>query len=197
MKKEMTTLQKIKEMLELSKVQYSLARTTTSSGVVVETEGDFEIGKEVFVVAEDGTTSPAPDGEHTLPELGIIIQTEGGVCIEIAEISSEQAEEIVDEAELAVTPEEQTAIITEIMQILDPRFEQMNAIHAQLMLRIDELEAKMNEGMMSKVNELTSKVEQLSKQPGEKSKTTIDEYNKIKKQTFEDTINKFRSIKRK
>ncbi len=80
MEKNLTTIQRIKQMLELDKVKFSFAETTTSGGVVVRTEGDFEIGKEVFVVGEDGTETPAPDGQHILPELGIVIETEGGVC---------------------------------------------------------------------------------------------------------------------
>ena len=191
--KNMTTLQKIKAMLELEKVKYTLARTTTSSGVVVETEGDFEIGKEVYVVAEDGTTSPAPDGQHTLPEFNIVIETEGGVCSSITPMSSDEEVPLENqEEELSVSPEEQTAIISEVMQILEPRFEEMMRLFAEMTKRFDEMESSMN----GEVEDLTSKVEKLSKQPGEKSKTTIDEYNKVQKESFDSKIEKFRRIKR-
>jgi len=190
---KMTTLQKIKKMLELEKVRYTLARTTTSSGVVVETEGDFEIGKEVFVVAEDGSVSPAPDGQHTLPEFNIVIETQGGVCTSITPMSIN--EEVPSEnqiEQLTVSPEEQTAIISEVMQILEPRFEEIMRTYAELVKRMDEMQTSMN----GEVEDLNSKVEKLSKAPGEKSKTTIDEYNKVQKETFASKIEKFRRIKR-
>ena len=190
----MTTLQKIKAMLELEKVKNTFARTTTSSGVVVETEGDFEIGKEVFVVAEDGSASPAPDGQHTLPEFNIVIETMDGKCVSITPMSSDEEVPLENqEEELSVSPEEQTGIISEVMLILEPRFEEMMRMFAEMTKRFDEMESSMN----GEVNDLSSKVEKLSKQPGEKSKTTIDEYNKIQKETFEDKIEKFRRIAKK
>lgn len=194
MEKNLTTIQRIKQMLELDKVKFSFAETTTSGGVVVRTEGDFEIGKEVFVVGEDGTETPAPDGQHILPELGIVIETEGGVCTEISDMVEEEQSEV--EVEASVSPEEQTAIITEVMNILEPRFEEMNRIHAEIMKRIDEMEAKMNDGQTAS-EEMKNQLEKLSKAPGDKSKTTIDEYKKQVKSTFEDKIQKLRSIKRK
>ena len=191
MEKNLTTIQRIKQMLEIDKVKYTLAQTTTSGGVVVETEGDFEIGKEVFVVGEDGSASPAPDGQHILPELGIVIETVDGKCTSIEDIVEEEQSEV----KAAITPEEQTAVISEVMQILEPRFEEMMRINAELLKRIDELEARMSEASSS-TEEMSKKIETLSKAPGEKSKTTVSDYNKQVKETFNEKIEKLRKFKR-
>lgn len=188
----MTTLQKIKEILELNKVSYSFVETKTDTGVTVKSEGDFEIGKEAFVVAEDGTETPAPDGQHTLPELNIVIETQGGVVTSITPLSAEEEVPMAEENKLAITPEEQTAIVSEVMQILEPRFEEITRLFSELVKKIDEIEAKNN----GEIEDLSSKVEKLSKEPGTKSKTTISEYNQEQKQTMEDKVAKFRRIVR-
>lgn len=53
------------------------AEVTTTDGVKLTTSGDWAEGAEVMVVAEDGTTSAAPDGDHTLED-GTIITIKDG-----------------------------------------------------------------------------------------------------------------------
>ena len=189
----MTTIQRIKEMLELDKVSISFKEAVLDNGTRVITEGEFVIGAPVFVIDEAGVQTPAPDGEHIVPELNVIITTENGIITEVSEITAEVEEEVpaTDES-LAITPEEQTAIISEVMLILDPRF-------AELMLRLDELEARLNEGgMLSKeVETLKAQVEAFSKLPGGVSKTVIDEPIKKNRVSLEDKLQKFKRLTNK
>jgi hypothetical protein len=187
----MTTIQRIKEMLELDKVSISFKEAVLDNGTRVITEGEFVIGAPVFVIDEAGVQTPAPDGEHIVPELNVIITTENGIITEVSEMTSEVEEESTDET-LAVTPEEQTAIISEVMLILDPRF-------AEIMLRLDELEARLNEGgMLSKdVESLKAQVEAFSKLPGGVSKTVIDEPTKKNRESLENKLERFKRITKK
>jgi hypothetical protein len=191
MKNNLTTIQRIKQMLAIDKVEYTFVETVTSTGVKVRTEGDLEIGKEVFVVAEDGSETPAPDGQHILPEVGLVIETMDGKCTSIEPMEEEQSTE--EEIKNEVTPEEQTAIISEVMLILDPRFEEMTLKMAELIKRIDELEASLMDGE-TKTEDLKTELSKFMKSAPTKSKTTVDDYNKAVKQTFTEKIEKFKRI---
>lgn len=194
----MTTIQRIKQMLELDKISISFKEAVLDNGTRVITEGEFVIGAPVFVIGENEEQTPAPNGEHTVPELNVVITTENGIITEVSEITAEVEEESTDET-LSITPEEQTAIISEVMLILDPRFAEMNSIHAQIMLRIDELEAKMNgEVEMAKdIKTLKAQVEAFSKLPGGISKTVIDEPTKKNRESLENKLERFKRITKK
>lgn len=186
----MTTIQKIKQLLELDKISISFKEAILNDGTRVITEGEFVIGAPVFVIGENEEQTPAPDGEHIVPELNVVITTENGIITEVSEITAEVEEE--EEESLAVTPEEQTAIISEVMLILDPRF-------AELMLRLDEIEARLNESveMNTQLKSLKEKVDSFSKLPGGVSKTVIDEPVKKNRVSLEDKLQKFKRLTNK
>lgn len=189
----MTTIQKIKQMLELDKVSISFKEAVLDNGTKVITEGEFVIGAPVFVIDDAGVQTPAPDGEHTVPELNVVITTENGIITEVSEITSEVEEEVssTDES-LTVSPEEQTAIISEVMLILDPRF-------AQILLRLDELEARINDGgnLSTDIQTLKTQVDAFSKLPGGVSKTVIDEPVKKNRESLENKLERFKRITKK
>ena len=187
----MTTIQKIKQMLELDKVSISFKEAVLENGTRVITEGEFVIGAPVFVIGENEEQTPAPNGEHIVPELNVIITTENGIITEVSEITAEVEEESTDET-LAVTPEEQTAIISEVMLILDPRF-------AEILLRLDELEARINDGgnLSTDIETLKTQVQEFSKLPGGVSKTVIDEPTKKNRESLENKLERFKRITKK
>jgi len=189
---KLTTIQRIKEMLELDKVSISFKEAVLDNGIKVKTEGDFVVGATVYVVDEAGVETLAPDADHIVPELNVVVTTVNGVITEINEITAQVEEEQSTDETLAVTPEEQTAIISEVMLILDPRF-------AEIMLRLDELEARLNEGgMLSKdVESLKAQVEAFSKLPGGVSKTVIDEPTKKNRESLENKLERFKRITKK
>jgi hypothetical protein len=111
-------LEGLKSIFEQSKEQEapkSFANATLADGTVVQWEGELAVGTSLFVVSESGEAIPAPDGQHTV-EGGTVITTVDGVVTEIVEAE-----------EMEVTPEEQTDIISEVMQILEPRLAALEA----------------------------------------------------------------------
>lgn len=68
-----------------------LASTTLLDGTVVKTEGDFEVGKQLFVETEEGDV-PAPEGQHETTD-GLVISVDAeGVITAIDEVVVEEEE---------------------------------------------------------------------------------------------------------
>ena len=131
-------------------------------GTMIYTEADgFSVGATVMVVAEDGSKAPVFAGEHQLEDGSFIITDEAGVIIEVkpaAEDAAANDEELSDDEKVVVkaemTPEEKTAIVNEVMQILEPR---IAALEEVLLGAVEAL---------SKTNtDLSDRVEKLSAQP--------------------------------
>jgi hypothetical protein len=59
-----TVLNKIMQMLSLNE-EVQLTYAKLEDGTIVES-ATFDVGEDLFVVSEDGTKSPAPDGTHDL-----------------------------------------------------------------------------------------------------------------------------------
>ncbi len=81
-----TVLNKILSLL--SKEEVVLTYAKLADGTIVES-ATFDVGEDLFVVSEDGTKTPAPDGMHELAlkdESGnenlIKVRTEGGKIVE-------------------------------------------------------------------------------------------------------------------
>lgn len=60
-----TVLGKIMTLLSLDRGELNLSFARLADGTILESES-FDVGEKVEVVSEDGTKSPAPDGEHEL-----------------------------------------------------------------------------------------------------------------------------------
>lgn len=76
--------------------EVKLAEATLVDGTVVKTEGEFEVGKQLFVVTEEGDI-PAPEGLHETTE-GIIVGVDAqGIIVSIEEPAEEEV--IVEEKE--------------------------------------------------------------------------------------------------
>ena len=101
----------LKAMFEKQKQKFETA--TLVDGTVVQWEGELAVGTALFVVGEDGEAIPAPDGQHNV-EGGLVVTTVDGLVTEVVEAT-------IEDEEMEVTPEEQTAIVNEVMQILEPR----------------------------------------------------------------------------
>lgn len=99
-----TVLGKIMTLLSMDRGEVSMTVAKLADGTLVESP-TFDVGEMVEVIGEDGTKTPAPDGEHLLEledESGNInrikIFTEGGVIKERENVEVE-AEEIEDKEE--------------------------------------------------------------------------------------------------
>jgi len=160
-----------KQNIEIKmKKRLKFAEYTLDNGTRVSVEGELAVGSPVFVILEDGTLEQAPEGEHTIDDGTTIFVDAEGLINEVR--SAETTAVAEDETQLSVTPEEVTAIITEVMNILEPRHEEMRMIIAELATRIETLESHEVEPIavdemleqfsrMNKVNSLKVKLESI------------------------------------
>ena len=98
-----TVLKKLVMMLSSNEVEFTYAKL--KDGTIVESP-TFDVGEPLEVVSEDGTKTPAPDGEHELAlrdsegnETLFKVITEGGVIkerenVELADLEIKEAEDI-------------------------------------------------------------------------------------------------------
>lgn len=135
---------KIKVMLGLEAEEATAPEVTVENvefaeaelvdGTIVRVDGDFEVGKSIFVVTEEGDV-PAPDGAHETVD-GLIVSTEGGVIVSIEEKAPE-AEGEEPAAEETVVVEEASAefsedFVTSLVETLQPTFDKIEALKADL-----------------------------------------------------------------
>jgi hypothetical protein len=113
-----TVLGKIMALLSMDRGQMSLTVAKLADGTLVESP-TFDVGEMVEVIGEDGTKTPAPNGEHLLEledESGNInrikIFTEGGIITERENVEVE-AEEHEDKEMMAEVTEEEVKKLPE------------------------------------------------------------------------------------
>lgn len=145
MSKKNEVLNAFAKLTEVVKAQFGEVLTTpevvteqfisvkTVEGVVVNLEGELVVGTPATIVLPDGTTAPAPEGEHTLED-GTKITITGGA---IAAITPAQAE---------VQPQEQPM---QEQENFGTKFDTLNQALTSLVSRIEALEAKGNQTFAS------------------------------------------------
>lgn len=107
--------------------EVQLAEATLVDGTVVKTEGEFEVGKQLFVVTEEGDI-PAPEGLHETSE-GIIVGVDAeGIIVSIEEPAEEEV--VVEEKE-----EFGDDLVNQIVGALSPKLDdlqnQINSIKGE------------------------------------------------------------------
>ena len=102
-----TVLSKIMSLLNIEDT-ISLTDARTADGTILQSP-TFDLGEKVEVVSEDGTKTPAPDGEHQIElkdsegnEVIIRVMTKDGIITE-----RENVEEAENETELEMVPVEE------------------------------------------------------------------------------------------
>lgn len=147
-----TVLNKILTLLSKEEeVKFTYAKL--ADGTILESP-TFDVGENVEVVSEDGTKSPAPDGEHELEltdtegnVVRIKIITEGGVIkerenVELADVETIEAEPLpgdpteMAEEELPMEEGEDEKEVTINLEEVSKKIEEMS-------YRIEELEKKL------------------------------------------------------
>lgn len=109
---------KLNQIREVLGMPVKLERATLADGTVVEVE-KLEVGFPVSIVAEDGSMTPAPEGEHTLEDGTKIKVDANGAIVEImpAETVAVAAqEEEVEEVQEMELPEGIKEIVSEIVE---------------------------------------------------------------------------------
>jgi len=105
-------------------------------GTIVRVDGELAVGTLVYVVTEEGLL-PAPDGAHSIPEVGVVT-TEGGKIVEIGEAAAAEPEAVAaQEVEIEVTPEGEGAMPVE------EKVAALESALAALAAKVEELMAKM------------------------------------------------------
>lgn len=103
-------IQKIKIALGMEVEQKFEAVAELTDGTKVHVAGEFEVGEQLHVVAEDGSFVPAPEGEHTTTDGNKITVDAAGVITSIepveeeaevsVEVEAEKKEEMAEEEEV-------------------------------------------------------------------------------------------------
>jgi hypothetical protein len=153
----------------------NLMEVKTKDGLTLTWDGDAEIGKDIFIVLEDGTKEPLSDGEYELED-GTKIIAQGGKVAELITADNEDNEEMAVEGT-------ETAPSIDVLEQVKPLFDELRGIIAELSTRLDKLEnvetteeeATNENEQMSKIAELEEKIEKLSAIAGAPSITKKDD----------------------
>lgn len=171
---------------EADKNKINLMEVKTRDGLTLTWDGDAEIGKDIFIVLEDGSKEPLADGEYELED-GTKIVAQGGKVAELVAAEPKAEEEM---AEPVVEPNASVDVLEQVK----PLFDELKNIIADLSTRLDKLEnvetveeEVSNEEEYSKIKELEEKVETLLKSAGAQSITKKDDRT-IKKEERESFI---------
>jgi hypothetical protein len=173
-------LNKIITMLSKDEIELTYARL--KDGTIVESP-TFDVGEDLFVVSEDGTKTPAPDGEHELAlkdesgneNLIKVITKDGKIeereNVELADADAETAKvkdlpqadgaEAVEDIQMAETTEEVGPLPStgdgmpaDTEDSEEPSIEiELKDMVAKLQYRIEEMEKKMEEMGKMKMEE--------------------------------------------
>lgn len=215
------TLDLIKSLLKFGSegVKEDFADAKLEDGTIVRVDADdFAEGLELLVIAEDGTMSPAPDGEHKLED-GRVLVVEGGVITSISvaeeqeeeekekEIEEEMSEETEEESEESEeeTEESEEEESEETEEEVEEEVEGVN-----LEDKVNQLEALINElienqkAVVEGQVEMSKIVENFAKytpattdKEDTKSVSTFSEIKKEKQSAFESNLESLRKMRTK
>ena len=135
-----TVLSKIASMISFNEVEVEFTDAKTADGTILQSP-IFDVGEDVEVVAEDGTKSKAPNGEHQISlrdsegnETLIRIITEDGKIVERENVEMAEVSVEVEPTEEEVVSEEAPKDEVDMGKKMD-----------ELTYRIEEMEKKMME----------------------------------------------------
>lgn len=147
--------------------EVNLAEATLLDGTKVRVDGDFEVGKPLFVITDEGDVY-APEGKHETED-GLVISVDAdGVITAIEEKEAEEeapAEEApVAEAEAELEAEETTISLSEevvgnIMEVLNRMEGTITALENRLNATEEEFHAFKNEPAGKKITNNLNEVQ--------------------------------------
>jgi hypothetical protein len=118
-----TVLSKIVSLLSKEEVELTYAKL--KDGTVVES-ATFDVGEDLFVIGEDGSKTPAPDGEHELSlrdtegnEVLIKVISKDGKIVERENVELADAETIKAEPIPTATMEDKANEVTDLAAAVD------------------------------------------------------------------------------
>ncbi len=120
-----------------------LAGASLLDGTKFEVDGEFEVGKQAFVITSEGERVEAPEGKHETTE-GLVFTTDRvGVITAIDEVKDGEAEsvdEVESSVELETLEETEEEVISLSAEAIDSLVKSLDSIQSGL----ETLESKIN-----------------------------------------------------
>jgi hypothetical protein len=181
-------------------LQVKLATAKLKDGTVVEAE-EFVPGAALVVVAEDGSKSPAPAGEHTLEDGTVVLVDESGSLVSLKPLeAAEDVEEVVEEKEAEkVKMEEEGPIDGSEPEspvgdaIKEAIAEKIEEAMKKVMMAMEPLVTEMAE-MKSKMAKMEESYAKFAKAPAAGKITTIND-SKMELGQSADIVDRFKELK--
>ena len=170
---------------ETAETQVNLAEATLLDGTKVRVDGDFEVGKPLFVITEEGDVY-APEGKHET-ETGLVISVDAdGVITAIEEKEAEEeapeeapAEEEAElEAETSVSLSEE--VVSQVMNALNAISENISALETRLNATEEEFHTFKNEPAGKKI---TNNLNEVQKTENDLAAARFNKLVEFRKQT--------------
>jgi hypothetical protein len=182
-------------------LQVKLATAKLKDGTVVEAE-EFVPGAALVIVAEDGSKSPAPAGEHTLEDGTVVLVDESGNLVSLKPLeAAEDVEEVVEEKEAEKVKMEEEGPIDgsepdslvgdAIKEAIAERIEEAMK---KVMMAIEPLLTDMAE-MKSKMAKMEESYAKFAKAPAAGKITTIND-SKMEFNQSTDIVDRFKELKK-
>jgi len=188
-------LDKVLTALSLVKEEVLFTDAKTADGTILQSP-TFDLGEDVEVVHEDGTKTPAPNGEHEVvlkdsegKEVRIRVQTGDGKIVERSNVEEESPakDEAVEMDSIAgddiaspISPDVSDETPAEIPQTME-----------SLSYRIEELEKLVKEHLIDKVKDAEKvKTEPLPGDPGTEKMAAVDGEDDSEETTDEEELPK-------
>lgn len=148
---------------EVATVEVALASATLVDGTEVSVEGEFEVGKALSVVTEEGNIA-APAGVHQLTDNRLVTVDEAGIITQIEEVAPEaqEEEEVEVEMEEEITEEENSdeEEKTEVVIEMEDKEDMVGKIVEAIAPYFEEIKE-----LKEKVVEMEGKFQKFSKEP--------------------------------
>jgi hypothetical protein len=177
-------------------LQVKLATAKLKDGTVVEAE-EFVPGAALVIVAEDGSKSPAPAGEHTLEDGTVVLVDESGSLVSLKPLeAAEDVEEVVEEekeAEKVKMEEEGSESVVE-EAVKEAIAEKIEEAMKKVMMAMEPLVTEMAD-MKSKMAKMEESYAKFAKAPAAGKITTIND-SKMEFNQSTDIVDRFKELKK-
>lgn len=162
MKALIEEIQKLRQLFQSQKfADYQVGDMT------IRIDGEPVEGAKVFVVDAEGNVSPAPDGEHNIPDMGVITTMGGVIVAPQTEVAA------ADTTDAAAAVEEVAAVVEEIAP--EAPAETVAAVSAEavaeIMEKLTAMESEMVEmkkkmmGYQEREKQMFAVIEKLASEP--------------------------------
>lgn len=111
---------------------------TLVDGTVVGTDGDFEVGKKLYVKDQEGSWVQAPTGEHTTESGIVLVVDEAGIITGLSKPDGEKEGSLSNEE---MSAEDLVSLFTSAVKELTASINTLRSEHSQLKERFEKVAA--------------------------------------------------------